>query len=196
MIDRREPLSASVDVSGVSSTASAPALTPEALLAFCTSRLQNLDGHIERLMNQQEGRSTLEGRITSLQSRFAEKSMQGGIGKETDVKHTSPDPALDREMDALIADLGAGPAQSKLIRMREDYRHSGYDDDGYISAEECRTMAETIGMAAADLSKSSEIEMIQLQSLVSQRQLAVQLTTNLMQSLNDTFKAIAQKIGS
>ena len=48
---------------------------------------------------------------------------------------------------------------------------------------------------AADLNSDSEMTMITLQSLMSQRQTAVQLTTNLVQSLGDQQNSIAKNIG-
>jgi hypothetical protein len=45
-----------------------------------------------------------------------------------------------------------------------------------------------------ELSKGGELGMIQLQSLMSQRQLAIQITTNLMQTLHDSSKSIVQNI--
>jgi hypothetical protein len=46
-----------------------------------------------------------------------------------------------------------------------------------------------------DLSRVAELYMIELQSLVSQRQLAVQLTTRLLQMLNEMSKQIIGNLG-
>ena len=46
-----------------------------------------------------------------------------------------------------------------------------------------------------DLSRGAELYMIELQSLVSQRQLAVQLTTRLLQMLNEMSKQIIGNLG-
>jgi hypothetical protein len=44
------------------------------------------------------------------------------------------------------------------------------------------------------LTKDSELSMIQLQSVVSQRQLAVQMTTELMSAMNESTKEVAGNI--
>lgn len=41
----------------------------------------------------------------------------------------------------------------------------------------------------------TELDMIGLQSLISQRQQAVQLTSNVLKKMNDTTSAIAHNIG-
>jgi len=46
-----------------------------------------------------------------------------------------------------------------------------------------------------DRSRGAELYMIELQSLVSQRQLAVQLTTRLLQMLNEMSKQIIGNLG-
>lgn len=46
------------------------------------------------------------------------------------------------------------------------------------------------------LTKDAELDMIQLQTLVSQRQMALQMTTNLIAALGDAMKQIAANMGS
>ena len=48
---------------------------------------------------------------------------------------------------------------------------------------------------ASDLNSNSELQMIQLQSLMSERQTAIELTTNLVQSLGNQAEKIAQNVG-
>ncbi|MBR1151067.1 hypothetical protein [Bradyrhizobium sp. JYMT SZCCT0428] len=40
-----------------------------------------------------------------------------------------------------------------------------------------------------------ELHMIRLQSLISQRQMAIQLTTNMLRAMNDSTRTIAGNIG-
>ena len=47
----------------------------------------------------------------------------------------------------------------------------------------------------SDVSKSAEINMVQLQSLVSQRSQATQLTVSMLEQLNEQMKNIAKNIG-
>ena len=46
-----------------------------------------------------------------------------------------------------------------------------------------------------NLNKGAELEMTNLQTLVSQRQMAIQLTTNLMPKVNDSMMAIVANTG-
>ena len=67
--------------------------------------------------------------------------------------------------------------------------------DGVYGADEAQEYITTVQGVQSNMSSDSELSMISLQSLMSQRQTAVQLTTNLMQSLDDQAKDIAQNIG-
>ncbi len=67
--------------------------------------------------------------------------------------------------------------------------------DNLISSTELQGYVQTLSDAAGNLNSNSELEMVQLQSLMSQRQTAVSLTTNLVQSLGDQENKIADNIG-
>ena len=54
---------------------------------------------------------------------------------------------------------------------------------------------DTVQGAVTDMNSNSEIQMISIQSLMSQRQTAVQLTTNIVQALGDQENKIADNIG-
>jgi hypothetical protein len=45
------------------------------------------------------------------------------------------------------------------------------------------------------LNSGAELQMIQLQSIMSQRQTAIQITTNLVQALGDQLNKIADNVG-
>ena len=64
-----------------------------------------------------------------------------------------------------------------------------------MTKEERAAQIEAIKNDQSNMTKAGEMNMIQLQSLVSQRQLAVQMTTQLMQTANDTLKQVVGNLG-
>lgn len=174
----------------VSTANYAGALTPDALLSYCSARMNDLDFRIDTFMKKQEGARGASEKLTKFQSTFSGGASTKGIGsleKCGELPFTGADMRAAREAlpEAQRATFDA---------IVKDYEHTAAD--GYLDANECKAFAERLGALSKDISSSAELDMIQLQSLMSQRQMAVQLCTNLMQSLNDTTKAIAQKIGS
>jgi len=55
--------------------------------------------------------------------------------------------------------------------------------------------ADAIGSIQKDLNSGTELSMINLQSLMSQRQSSVQMVTNMVQALGDQMNKITSNIG-
>jgi hypothetical protein len=72
-------------------------------------------------------------------------------------------------------------------------------DDGSnvktVTGERIQTYAATLKTEQSDLNGGAELNMINLQAIMSQRQTAIQLTTNLVQALGDSSNKIAANIG-
>jgi hypothetical protein len=64
-----------------------------------------------------------------------------------------------------------------------------------IDGKRVQQWVEDLKGIQADINAGTELGMIQLQSIMSQRQTALQLTTNLVQALGDQMKQIAANIG-
>jgi hypothetical protein len=67
--------------------------------------------------------------------------------------------------------------------------------DSILSTDEMKAFVDDLNAINSDMNSDSELQMIQLQSLMSQRQTAIQLATNLVQSLDDQANKIAQNVG-
>jgi hypothetical protein len=59
------------------------------------------------------------------------------------------------------------------------------DKDGQFGADELKDFADTLQGINSDLGSGAQIEMIQIQSKVSDRSTAIQLATNIMQTIHD-----------
>jgi hypothetical protein len=64
-----------------------------------------------------------------------------------------------------------------------------------VTGERIQTYAATLKTEQSDLNGGAELNMINLQAIMSQRQTAIQLTTNLVQALGDSSNKIAANIG-
>ena len=66
---------------------------------------------------------------------------------------------------------------------------------GTMTTDQVATLNQNLKNDAADLNSDSEMTMITLQSLMSQRETAVQLSTNLIQSLGQQSSDITKNVG-
>jgi hypothetical protein len=192
-------------------------LSPDALMTYCESRMRSIDeqvrtGFVQQRMRNQE-QSDLQGVLETLQKYAA------GVGSPDGGNHDQckeMELALQKEIEKIKATDPGSPVLAKLTQTYNDlvYTGSGEDADVHyidrdqyppkaagregdciIDNQEMTAFTTAIQNAAGDLNSGSELEMIQLQSLMSQRQTAIQLTTNMVQSLDDSSNKIAQNVG-
>jgi hypothetical protein len=192
----------------------------EVLLNYCTEQLNDINGDIkQKLAAQQTGRDakayfndarsklTNGGQTTDILTSWAK-----GIDKMP--------PGPDR--DAAIIQLNAyratscwndaGPPQPITNENIQVYANGGGDGKGpsvakdianptsdknnnFVDGEEKKKFAEGIGTTTESIGKNMELEMIGLQQCISQRGMAIQITTQMMQKLQQAIEAIIQGIG-
>jgi hypothetical protein len=198
---------------GLSSADSSVSLTPDALLAYCQSRLNSIDGQVQDVFHSQEVRNSETSAIQAVLQKFnsttagvnndsttctsMETSLYDLIGQLQNGDPGCPElPKLKQIYNNLLYS-GTGPT-SDLPYVDEDLyppQHEGPQGDNTLSTSEVQGYVSGLQACASDLNSDSELQMIQLQSLMSQRQTAIQLTTNLVQSLGDQAQKIAENVG-
>jgi hypothetical protein len=197
-------------------------LSPDALIAYCQSRLDSIDGQVKDLFQRQQLNAAATQKIdqvmTSLQDYDGKNQTDPAVCKQLETEFQGlilylqkndpgcPElPALTTAYNSMVYS-GDGGAQ---------YTHSTNPDDPdfidktlyppdtggnvqgdkILGMEELQGYVQTLSDAAGNLNSDSELGMVHLQSLMSQRQTAVTLTTNLVQSLGDQENKIVDNIG-
>jgi hypothetical protein len=192
-------------------------LTPEGLMAYCQSRLDSINGQAQGIFSQQQLRNGEISAINNVAQEFQrftagvdhdqkscallESSLHDLIGQ---LSHADPGCPEIPKLKQLYNDLvysGTGPAKDPTQQPQYfDVStfppvHTGPQGDNTLDNTEMQTFITKLQGCASDLNSSSELQMIQLQSLMSERQTAIQLTTNLVQSLGDQYKKIVENVG-
>jgi len=171
------------EVAGVNQPPVLPYLTPDAMLVYCQSRLSGINSQCREIMTRQEknakDQATLGNLLNTLY--FFQEGVEGNA--EGGLK-------VGAAYDKAVQDAGGpeSPLGKQLAKDRADLFASGNKN----------AMASLINATKghqAQLNSDAEIDMIRLQSLMSQRQTAIQLTTNIVQSLNDQANKIVANIG-
>jgi hypothetical protein len=184
------------------------AFSPESLLYYCSSRLESIDTQIDRYFKDQQAKNRASKELSDVQGILGRASYQkagGEMNAEDLLIHTSEsNELLQLYRNAQTPEGKQAAAEAFKIRSGRDI--SDYANGGMVTPEQIDASKhniaahdasqwahhiEDVKSKAAEISKSAELNMIQLQSLVSQRQLAVQLTTQLMQSVHESMKGIA-----
>ena len=192
-------------------------LTMDTLLTYCESRMRGIDTQVkEQFLKQKqanESSAALQSLMGAINACTAGGIQPGGRGAhdlirayQAAIMAVGGDPALQQrlvaERDAFIKAVGKnGGAELRSEMAQSDYWSKPLPDnaDGQMvvsmSGDTVKKLADNLKGLQTEVNQGSELGMITLQSLMSQRQMAIQLTTNLVQSLGEMTNKIAANIG-
>jgi hypothetical protein len=167
-------------------------LTPDALVAYCSAQLNGIDGQITSYEQQQ-------------QAQLAEKQAIQHAGTAMSQFGTSG-PQNQEQWDATISGIRAAAAElppndpvaaklySEADALQSKYCQGVSPNPHYPSTGEWSSDSQQFTDMGNNVSSAAEIQMIELQSLVSKRATVVQLTTNMMSTMTQSEQNVAQKI--
>ena len=188
-------------------------LTPDALMAYCETRLRGLDDQMQSAFAEQQKSNSIQKLIGDIQGdagvavpdHTLDLSMKGNTGWPNNPGDVA---IVKGAYDAINAKLKTmDPSDPEFAALQKIRDNLGSEDGNgnftpnpslgkSMTTDGWNTMVTgALSSAAKDLSSSAELSMINLQSLMSQRQEAIQLATNLVQSLGDQANKIAENVG-
>lgn len=178
-------------------------LTADSLLAYCAMKLRQIDAQVHTAFTSQKLRNDVSTALTNLQ-----QTMQGVINlpaptdEQSAAEHAQRLKLINDAFDAAILRAG-GPDTPIGKRIQEQKDHfngnaqgTNYDGDkADVHESEIAQYVNTLASIQKDINQEGELEMINLQSLMSMRQQAIQMCTNMVASLGQAANAVAQNIG-
>jgi hypothetical protein len=170
-------------------------LSPDSLLAYCESRLQSLDDQMTTIANSQQKNAKTTTDINAIADALNDlpASSSSSSNSTVDVSDANHNAVVDAYQVA-IKDAGKStPLGQQLLNDQKAFETNIHG--GKLSSDQLTQLTTNLKNDTATLNSNSETTMITLQSLMSQRQTAIQLTTNLVQSLGDQANDIAKNVG-
>ena len=178
----------------------ANALTPDALMVYLSTRLEGLDTQIQGIFDSQESADDIRAALNDIQEAInsldtsTDKAANLAGGEEVKAK------ILDSiDEIALIDEKFAEKVKSQLSQegyiLSIDGDNAGATDveDSYKTIEIDNTK-DFLKNQTGELESASQMNMIHLQSLMSSRQTAVSLATNLVGKLGDSVQKVVENI--
>jgi hypothetical protein len=188
-------------------------LDAQGVLTYCSSRLTSLDALIQSRFDEQKRRNETLHQAGALIAQLNSWTFvaSGDLSDAALAGHKGMGAAIARQANAITdPELRGQAAQAYRIVTGKDlvFGPNGQVepaqlDEKTVTIDPRGGGAETaawqgfIGKIKAmqdGLTKDSELSMIQLQSVVSQRQLAVQMTTQLLQTMSESTKQVVSNI--
>jgi hypothetical protein len=172
-------------------------LTADGLMLYMQTRLTGIDEQIEAAFQKQKDIEALRKILGDLNSALS--GLDGDEGGERKLDAAK----LDAIAAAMYTFNQLDPAGAK--KFAQTLRDNGLPVDltrNYANAGsrtfepgEIKPLQESVSQVLKELDSSAQLEMIQLQSLMSARQTAISLCTNLVAALGKGEEAIVGNIG-
>jgi hypothetical protein len=165
------------------------ALTPETLLAYCASKMRGLDGQIQACFAKQQARNAKSAAL----SKLATAMNTWKVGFEGNPKAKADIEAALKEAQTSLA--GDPALSEQLANLTNAFNETAKDQTGHVDSDEMTGFLSTVQSMQQSINQDGELEMLQMQSMMSQRQQAIQLCTNMIQSLGQSSQAICSNVG-
>lgn len=204
---------------GTSSNVSGGGLTPDAVMLYCAAQLNHLDDSIQQQMAQQQAARGAQDKLGKLKALLAgdvpanatdEKKQIIQAMKEAYDSLPPNDPGreqLNGVFKDFIKTASFADSGADLAATGDKYNLATLDgtklnelaqaspvDAAFVADSEMKVFAGKVDPILNDVGKGAELEMINLQSMVSQRQMAVQIATQLISKLNETISTVTSNL--
>jgi len=165
-------------------------LTPEGMMLYLSTRMEEVDGQINNLFDKQKASQDIRKELGKIQDEL------GKLKEDSDSKKILMPGQIEQNIDAAIDRIAAiNPELAE--NMRTDMKEKGqilFQHDGQYVSQEVKASKGYLDSIVKDLDATAQMDMIRLQSHMSARQTAIQLSTNLIASMNDSTKAVVSNI--
>ena len=168
------------------------ALTAESMMVYLTTRLGSVDVQIDAIFESQQEAEKVRAalnEIKELLNGLAESTDKDKILKGSEEALATVVSVIDGELAELDPDLAK--------RLKTDLQQNGYILEGKESQYQMLQIENTrdyLGNVLSQLESTAEMNMIQLQSLMSARQTAISLATNLVAKLDESTSKVVDNI--
>jgi hypothetical protein len=189
----------------------------ETLLAYCAAQLGDLHGEIQVKMHQQQSMRAAKEALTRLRQLVAKCEKAGAYTPEDRQQ-------ILQASAQVMATLPPGQTRDAVLCFVNEFRHTAcmndardknipndgieawckdgwiadgktnFDGNNQVAPAEFQNLSRCLENISEDINKNAELEMIGLQQLISQRQQAIQMTTNLLAKVNQGAEAIVANL--
>ncbi len=167
-------------------------LSPEGLMIYLQTRLGSLDDQINGIFEKQKKIEAIRKELNAIQGELDRlKTDPNNPGALLDAPNFEE--AIRNHINA-IREIDPNLADALEMELNKEGNALWVQDGKYYSSE-IDAGKKTLDSMMKQLEASAQLEMIALQSMMSSRQTAVQLSTNLISALGETTRSIAANIG-
>jgi hypothetical protein len=176
-------------------------LTPDAVMAYCESRLRGVDTQVEQAFQTQESANSDSQILTQLANNITLPT-DDSIDMSKNPTLSNGQAASDwlKSVAAAYQEAanGVSDPQLKMALQAQGNKILGDANSATVTLNQSdlqSLITTPVSQFQQNLNSGSELSMMNLQSLMSQRQEAIQTCTNLVQAMGDMCSKITENIG-
>ena len=169
---------------------SADHLTAEGLMIYLQTKLDGIDEQIQEAFEKQQLAEEVRGYLGEIQNQLASLDSEDGGDWQAEAVASAFQGLYDTDpklADKLFSDLNAAGLVTPGAK-------GDWDPPERLDGAQFRQFKEIVDNTLKQLDSSAQLEMLQLQSLMSARQTAVQLATNMVAAIGKTDESIVSNI--
>ncbi|MFZ5897561.1 MAG: hypothetical protein ACOY0T_41310 [Myxococcota bacterium] len=169
------------------------AMTPESLMFYLKTRLGGLDKQMNEIFEREQKGELVRAELHKIQEMLTTLKS----GEKPGDEHTLLDvAAFNQELLEHLNNINAVDPQLAMQIQTKIYGEGQVMSGGDASytTSELQSTKDFLNIVAKDLDSSSQMDMIALQQLMSTRQTAIQLATNLVAACGESVKSVVSNI--
>jgi hypothetical protein len=186
-------------------------MSADSLMAYCSTRLTTLDTQMQQIFNQQTQSAATITDLNNVSSALNDLPAPSNDSPPTITMTRAQYDQINHVYYMAIDDLspkggtpgtmyggGVQTALGKELQTDQEAFTSGCkiyaSGDVKVPASVITNITQNLKTYTSSLNSDAEMQMIDLQSLMSSRQTAVQLSTNMMQAMSTTDQSIVSNL--
>jgi len=162
-------------------------LTPDELFSYCETQMNDIDQQAGSYFDEAQTNNQVQSDLGNAMSqiRALQAKMKNGLVDDSSVTQIR---------DQLQQIQTECPAEASTIQSAIDVLMTG--NDTLVSSNEAQQAMDTLSGVNQDIGSDNQMSMIHLQSAMSAREQVIQLTTNILQTINDCETKVITNIHS
>lgn len=168
------------------------AVTAESLYVYLQTRLTSVDTQINEIFTRQQNTERVRSCLREIQS------LLGPLNDENTGDAATPELVgiKEKALEQIASIRSIDPKLADTLEARlQEQGQIFYGRDNYYSGDELKASRQVLDGIGGDLEATAQLDMIKLQSLMSARQTAVGLATNLTAACDRSLESIVANIG-
>ena len=179
------------------------AMSPDAVLAYCESQMQGFNSDFNQFVQGAQTSAALKNTVTTLQTDMSSIPAAGLNCSNPGPGENATDQAtfskINGDLTAAIAQAQQGgniELAQQLQGIQQTFNQGGSPGttDNIVLPSEVTSMSSSLTSASSDIDANSQIQMISLQSVMSQQASVLQMSTGIIQQMGETQEKIAGNV--